>query len=106
MHAVVDFLYEMNFKGKIKYEGEDLYRAFIGPGSEYPSSYKEWMYRRNGNYRRGGMGSTCKEGMWITFKIPAVTIEHGARKYGPEGSSLEMARAVEMILNHILIQTK
>ena len=106
MHAVVDFLYEMNFKGKIKYEGQDLYRAFIGPGSEYPSSYKEWMYRRNGNYRRGGMGTTCKEGMWITFKIPAVTIEHGARKYGPEGSSLEMARAVEMILNHILIQTK
>ena len=106
MHILTDFLYEINFKGKIQYQGQDLYRAFIGPNSEYPSSYKEWMYRRNSNYRRGGTGKTCSAGMWKTFEIPGVTLEHGARKYGPEGSSVEMARAIEMILNHILIQTK
>lgn len=106
MRAVCDFLYDANFKGKIKYEGEDLYRAFIGPNTEYPKSYKEWMYHRNENYKRGDIWKSCCSGMWKTFGIPSATVEHGARKYGPEGSSYEMARAIEMILNHILVQIK
>jgi len=106
LHAVADFLYEMNIVGKVQYEGEDLYRAFIGPNSEYPSSYKEWMYRRRGNYRRGDTWKSCSSGLWKTFGIPCATLEHGARKYGPEGSSFEMARAIEMILNHVLMQTR
>ena len=78
----------------------------LPPARQYPSSYKEWMYRRDGNYRRGDTWKTCASGIWKTFEIPGVTLEHGARKYGPEGSSVEMARAIEMILNHILVQTK
>lgn len=107
MRALCDFLYDANFKGKIKYEGEDLYRAFIGPNSEYPKNYKEWMNHRNENYRRHAtVWKSCCSGMWKTYGIPSATIEHGARKYGPEGSSTEMARAIEMTLNHILVQTK
>ncbi len=106
LHAVADFLYEVNIKGKVKYEGQDLYRAFIGPNTEYPSSYKEWMYHRTGNYRRGDIWKSCSSGMWKTFGIPSATLEHGARKYGPEGSAFEMARAIEMVLNHVLAQTR
>lgn len=104
---VCDFLYEANIRGKVKYEGEDLYRSFFGPRSEYPKNYKEWMLHRDGDYkRRSANAYPCSSGMWMSFGIPVATIEHGARKFGPEGSAFEMARAIEMDLNHIIVQTK
>ena len=106
MVAVNHFLYDRNIKGKVKWNGEDLLMAFMGPKSEYPSSSKEWRTNHAGNYKRGTAWKSISSGIWKDFGIPSATLEHGARKFGPQGSAVEMARAVELYLNQILAQVE
>ena len=106
MHAVADFLYEKNITGKVKWNGADLYEAFQGPNTDYPISSVEWKNNRNGNYARGTITNSCGQGLWTDLGIYALTGEHGARKFGTEGSKVEMCRAVELYLNHILVQVE
>ncbi len=104
--SVSNFLYEQNIPGKVQYRGEDLYRAFMGPNTEYPKSSRDWRENGPENYQRrgSGTGGTCTSGIWNTFGIPCSTLEHGARKFGPKGSPVELTRAIELYLNHIAIQ--
>lgn len=106
MVAVNNYLYDRNIPGKVLWEGKDLLKAFMGPKREYPSSSKEWRENHDGDYKRGTAWKSISSGIWKDCGIPAATLEHGARKFGPRGSAVEMARAVELYLNHILIQTK
>lgn len=106
MVAVNDYLYDRNIPGKVQWKGEDLMKAFMGPKKEYPASSKEWREHRFENYRRGTAWKSISSGIWKDLGIPAATIEHGARKFGPRGSEEEMTRAVELYLNQILVQTK
>lgn len=106
MVAVNNFLYELNIPGKVQWKGEDLLKAFMGPKKEYPASSREWRAHHNENYRRGTAWKSISNGFWKDYGIPSATVEHGARKFGPEGSTYEMARAVELYLNQILIQLK
>ena len=106
MHAVADFLYEKNIAGKVKWEGTDLYKAFQGPNADYPINSVEWRNNRNGDYARGVITNSCGQGLWTELGIYALTGEHGARKFGAEGSKVEMCRAVELYLNHILVQVE
>jgi hypothetical protein len=106
MLAVNNYLYDLNIKGKVMYDGEDLFKAFMGPNVDYPLSSKEWREHRNEDYRKGSNGKSCTNGIWTTFGIPCATLEHGSRKFGPDGSAYEMARAVELYLNHIVAQTE
>ena len=104
--AISNFLYELNIPGKVLYNGEDLLKAFMGPKSEYPSSSREWRAHWQEDYKRGTAAKSMTNGFWLDFGIPAATLEHGARKFGPEGSETEMARAIELFLNHIVAQTE
>ena len=51
MIAINNFLYEKNVPGKVKYKGADLFKAYMGPGPEYPVSSREWREHRHENYR-------------------------------------------------------
>lgn len=103
--AINNFLYEKNVPGKVKYKGADLYKAFMGPGPEYPASSREWREHRHENYkRRVSCAGSCTAGIWADYGIPCATLEHGSRKFGPSGSPIEITRAVELYLNHIVAQ--
>lgn len=102
--AVNNFLYDINIPGKVLYKGEDLMKAFMGPKSEYPSSSREWRAHYNEDYKRGTAWKSVSNGIWKDMGIPSSTLEHGARKFGPEGSAVEMTRAIELYLNHIVTQ--
>lgn len=106
MHAVADFLYEKNIAGRITWNGADLYVAFQGPNADYPISSQEWRNNHDGNYVRGTITNSFGQGFWVDYGIYGLTGEHGARKFGAEGSKVEMCRAVELYLNHILVQVE
>lgn len=106
MLEINNFLYDQNIPGKVLYKGEDLFKAFMGPNVDYPISSREWREHRNENYRKGTNGRGCTAGIWNTFGIPCATLEHGSRKFAPDGSAYELTRAVELYLNHIVAQTQ
>ena len=66
---------------------------------------REWREHRHENYkRRTSCAGTCTAGIWADLNIPCATLEHGSRKFGPSGSPIEITRAVELYLNHIVAQ--
>jgi len=101
--SVANFLYERNIAGKVTWNGSDLLKAFMGGNKDYPASSAEWRNNHNGEYARGTITNSFCQGFWKDLGIYSLTGEHGARKFGAEGSKVEMCRAVELYLNHILV---
>jgi len=102
--AVADFLYKKNIVGKVTWNGEDLLESFRGGNKDYPKNSAEWRANHDKeDYERGLLTNSFAQGFWDTYGIIGLTGEHGARKFGQEGSKIEMCRAVELYLNHILV---
>ena len=53
---------------------------------------------------RTSCAGTCTAGIWADLSIPCATLKHGSRKFSPSGSPIEITRAVELYLNHIVAQ--
>ena len=104
--AINNYLYDLHIPGKVLYNGQNLLKAYMGPNSGYPSSSREWRAHWQEDFKRGTATKTCTNGICKDYGIPASTLEHGARKFGPEGSVTEMTRAIELFLNHIIAQSE
>lgn len=102
--AVANWLYDKNIVGKVKYEGKDLLKAFMGPNKDYPKNSLEWRTNHDKeDYTRYSLYNSFATGIFKDYGIYGLIGEHGARKFGEVGSKIEMLRAVELYLNHILV---
>lgn len=102
--SVNNYLYDKNITG----QGISLIKAFMGPKSMYPANSAAWRNRTDDeSYKKSSDNwKSCSQGFYVDLGIYSSTIEHGARKFGAEGSQIEMLRAVELYLDHVCVQVE